>query len=89
MHNVAKGRFIVLDRDDLVECCVLAKEAIEKKIDRIYIPKNCLDVLSQQIYGMAIQKIWNIEEIFQLIKRSYCYFTSVCRPRIWCQRNLL
>jgi ATP-dependent Lhr-like helicase len=73
LHETAKGRFIVMDRDDLVECSVMKKEIIERKIDRVHIPKNCLDVLSQQIYGMAINKKWKIEEMFKLIKRSYCY----------------
>ena len=59
MHETVKGRFIVLDRDDLVECTVLLKNAIEKKIDKIHIPKNCLDVLAQQIYGMSINKDGN------------------------------
>ncbi len=73
LHEVAKGKFIVSDRDDLVECSVIQKEMIEGKINEITFPKNCLDVLSQQIYGMAIYKIWDIEEIFELIKKSYCY----------------
>ena len=73
LHDVAKGRFVIIDRDDLVECCVLNKECIERKIDKIHIPENCLDVLSQQIYGMAIQKIWDIDEMYKLIKKSYCY----------------
>lgn len=73
LHDVSKGRFIVLDRDDLVESVILAKESIEKKIDRIQIPSNCLDVLSQQVYGMAIQQTWNIDRMFELIKKSYCY----------------
>ena len=73
LHDTAKGRFIILDRDDLVECSVIAKEMIERKINKIYFPKNCLDVLSQQIFGMAIYKIWKIDEIFSLIKKSYCY----------------
>jgi ATP-dependent Lhr-like helicase len=73
LHETAKGRFIVMDRDDLIECSVIQKEIIEKKINKIYFPKNCLDVLSQQIYGMCIYKIWNIEEIFSLIRKSYCY----------------
>ena len=30
LHETAKGKFIVLDRDDLVECCVIQKEMIEK-----------------------------------------------------------
>src|SRR3989338_3850559 len=73
LHETAKGRFIVLDRDDLVECSVIQKEMIEGKINRIHIPKNCLDVLSQQIFGMAIYKIWDVDELFNLIRRSYCY----------------
>ncbi|PIN90538.1 ATP-dependent helicase [Candidatus Pacearchaeota archaeon CG10_big_fil_rev_8_21_14_0_10_32_14] len=73
LHDVAKGRFIVLDRDDLVECCVIQKEMIEGKINKIRFPKNSLDVLSQHIYGMAIYKIWDIEELFKVIKKCYCY----------------
>jgi len=73
LHETAKGRFIILDRDDLVECSVIGKEMVERKINKIYFPKNCLDVLSQQIFGMAIYKIWDVNEIFSLIKHSYCY----------------
>ncbi len=73
LNEVAKGRFIVTDRDDLVECSVIQKEMIEKKINKIKFPRNCLDVLAQQIYGMAIYKIWNIDELFDTIKKSYCY----------------
>ena len=73
LHNISKGRFIILDRDDLVECCVIQKEMIEKKINKIRFPRNCLDVLAQQIYGMAIYKIWEEKELFDTIKKSYCY----------------
>src|SRR3989344_2196366 len=73
INAVSKGRFLVLDRDDLVECSILVKESMENKIDNIHIPTNCLDVLSQQIYGMAIQKVWDIDAMYALITRSYCY----------------
>ncbi len=73
LHDTAKGRFIVLDRDDLLECSVIQKEMIEGKIDKIQFPHNCLDVLSQQIYGMAIYKIWDVDEILSRIRKSYCY----------------
>jgi len=73
LHDTSKGRFIVLDRDDLVECSVIQKEMLERKINKISFPKNCLDVLSQQIYGMAIYKVWNENELFSLIKKSYCF----------------
>ncbi|MCH7568160.1 MAG: ATP-dependent helicase, partial [Nanoarchaeota archaeon] len=73
LHDISKGRFIILDRDDLIECCVIQKEMIERKINKIRFPKNSLDVLSQQIYGMAIYKIWKEKELFKTIKKSYCY----------------
>lgn len=73
LHDTAKGRIIVLDRDDLVECSVLLKCAIEKKIDKVNIPKNCLDVLAQQIYGIAIENIYHIDKVYETVKRSYNY----------------
>ncbi len=73
LHETVKGRVIVLDRDDLVECSVLLKNALEKKIDKIHIPTNCLDVLAQQIDGMAVADKWKLEDVYKLIKRSYCY----------------
>ncbi|MEK6917265.1 MAG: helicase-related protein, partial [Nanoarchaeota archaeon] len=73
LHDTAKGRIIVLDRDDLVECAVLLKSAIEKKIDKVSIPKNCLDVLAQQIYGIAIEDVYHIDKIYETVKRSYNY----------------
>lgn len=73
LHEKAKGRIIVLDRDDLVECAVLVKAALEKKIDRLHIPQNCLDVLAQQLIGMATITTWSEDILFKLVKKSYCY----------------
>jgi ATP-dependent Lhr-like helicase len=75
LRSVPKAIFISMDRDDLVECSILMKEMVEKKIDSADIPKNCLDVLAQQIYGMAITKIWNVDEMLRTIRKSYCYST--------------
>jgi ATP-dependent helicase Lhr and Lhr-like helicase len=75
LDSISKGRIIVTDRDDLIECSVLLKSAIENKIDNIIIPLNALDVLAQQIYGIAIDKVWDEDELFNLIKQSYCYAT--------------
>jgi ATP-dependent helicase Lhr and Lhr-like helicase len=73
LKGIAKGRFLVLDRDDLLECSVIQKEMVEGKIDKIQFPKNALDVLAQQIYGMAINKIWKYDELLKTIRHSYCY----------------
>ena len=64
-----------MDRDDLIECAVLLKSALEKKIDRIHIPNNCLDVLAQQLDGMALDHVWVEQDAFDLVRRSYCYRT--------------
>lgn len=73
LNEKAKGRIVITDRDELVECAVLLKNAKEGKIDNIKIPTNCLDVLSQQIYGMGIENPWDIDYAFDVIKKSYCY----------------
>ena len=73
LHEKSRGRIIVTDRDDLVECSVLLKNAKEGKIDRINIPANCLDVLAQHIYGMSIENPWDIDYAYEVIKKSFCY----------------
>ncbi|HLD01064.1 MAG TPA: ATP-dependent helicase [Candidatus Nanoarchaeia archaeon] len=73
LHSTIKARIIVMDRDDLVECSLLLKSALEKKIDRVHIPTNALDVLAQHIFGIAINGVINIYELFYLIKNCYCY----------------
>ena len=73
LHEKSKGRIIVTNRDDLVECSILLKDAKENKIDRINIPKNCLDVLSQHIYGMSIENPWDIDYAYDVICKSYCF----------------
>ena len=73
LHEKSKGRIIVVDRDDLVECSLILKNAVEGKIDEIHIPENCLDVLAQHIYGMAIESKQDIDTTYELVKRSYCY----------------
>jgi ATP-dependent Lhr-like helicase len=73
LRDTIKGKFIVLDRDDMVECAVMLKEIVERKIDSVQIPKNCLDILSQHIFGMAITKRYQIKDMYNLIRGSYCY----------------
>ncbi|MFA5175900.1 MAG: ATP-dependent helicase [Candidatus Nanoarchaeia archaeon] len=73
LHETIKGRFVVMDRDDLVECSVMLKNVIERKVDKIHIPKDCLDVLAQQIYGIAITEMIHIDSLFKMIKKAYPY----------------
>ena len=73
LHETARGKFLVYDFDELVECAVILKNSKEKIIDEVHIPENALDVLAQHVYGMAIDKVWNVDEMYKLVKKSYSY----------------
>lgn len=71
--KVAKGRLLVFDPDDLVECAVMCRAAHRGDIDRVGIPENCLDVLSQTVVGMSLDRKWGVQEAYDLVRGSYCY----------------
>lgn len=80
MGKVAKGRLLVFDPDDLVECAVMCRAAHRNKIDRVGIPENCLDVLSQTVVGMSLGARWKVDDAFRVVRSSYCY-RSLSRER--------
>ncbi len=71
--RISKGRMVVFDMDDLIECTVLTKQVYENNIDKVFVPKNSLDVLSQLLVGMSLEDVWNINDAYSLIKKSYCF----------------
>jgi ATP-dependent Lhr-like helicase len=73
VDDVSKGRLIVVDRDDLIECTVLARLALDRKIDHIRIPRKPLDVLAQHLVGMSVEKKWKIWDAYRVVKRAYNY----------------
>ena len=75
IREVSKGRIIVVDRDDLVECAVLADAAMKRLIDRTKIPRNPLDVLAQNIIGMSLEQKWSVDDAYRLVRRSYVFHT--------------
>ncbi|MCD6373180.1 MAG: hypothetical protein J7L37_06515 [Thermococcus sp.] len=73
LHEVSKGIILALDRDDLVEVTVLAHNARKRRLDRVKIPKNPLDVLVQHLLGMALNRVWEVEEAYRVVRRAYPY----------------
>ncbi len=69
----SKGRLFVTHREDLIESAVVAKGMQEHAIERTVIPQNCLDVAAQQIVAMVGIEEWNVDELYDLLRRSYCY----------------
>ena len=78
--GTSKGRIVVFESDDLVECAVLCRAAHRKVIDRVTIPVNSLDVLAQVLVGLSIERKWGADEAFDLVRQSYCY-RSLTRPQ--------
>ncbi len=75
INELSKGRFVIFDLDDLMECAVLTKAAYDREIDKVVIPRNPLDVLAQVLVGMSLEKQWDVDEAFKMITRSYSYST--------------
>ncbi len=74
-NDVAKGEAIVLNRDDLVECAVMLDSAKKRHLDSFSTPKNCLDVLSQHIMGMSLNKVWDVDSAFDTVRNAYPFHT--------------
>ncbi len=71
LHDVSRGVILALDRDDLVEVTVLAHNARNRRLDRVRIPQNPLDVLVQHLLGMALNRVWEVKEAYRVVKRAY------------------
>ncbi|TLZ44436.1 MAG: DEAD/DEAH box helicase, partial [Methanobacteriota archaeon] len=71
--ETATGRMIAFEPWDLMECATLAKAAYDARIDRIDIPHNPLDVLAQALVAMSLEKRWDLDEAFDLVRRSYAF----------------
>jgi len=71
--ETAKGRMIAFEPWDLMECATLAKAAYDGKIDRVDIARNPLDVLAQAIVAMSLERRWDADEAFEVLRRSYSF----------------
>ena len=73
LDHTSKGRVLVFDRDDLLEAAAVARAMVRGQIDAIEIPRNCLDVLAQQIVGIVATGATDADTVFALIRRAYPY----------------
>ncbi|AXR76863.1 ATP-dependent helicase [Natrarchaeobaculum sulfurireducens] len=88
-HRVGQtvtGRVIALDRDELLECAVMLRQAEAGFVDSVSIPENAQDVAAQHVYGMAIAEIRPEREVRATLRRAYPYrnytdaeWESLCR----------
>jgi ATP-dependent Lhr-like helicase len=62
-----------LSRDELVECSALLDAVRRGELDRLVVPENALDVLTQQIAAEVSAREWSEEELYELLRRAHCY----------------
>jgi|TARA_B100000959_G_scaffold146779_1_gene154105 ATP-dependent Lhr-like helicase len=73
LSAISKGRLVVFDPDDLIECAVLVRSAYKGQIDRVSIPEKATDVLAQSIIGMSLDRKWDSDEMYDLVSSAYPY----------------
>jgi ATP-dependent helicase Lhr and Lhr-like helicase len=73
VQGTPKGRLFPLSRDDLVESAALIGSVSRGELDRLVIPEQPLDVLSQQIVAELATQDWNEDELFALVRRAWPY----------------
>jgi ATP-dependent Lhr-like helicase len=71
--GISKGRLFPLSRDELVECTALLDAVRRGELDRVEIPQNLLDVLTQQIAAEVSSREWNEDALFDLVRGAYGY----------------
>ncbi|OQX94281.1 hypothetical protein B6I21_09660, partial [candidate division KSB1 bacterium 4572_119] len=69
----SKGRLVPKTRADLLEMTVITHAMRGANVAPIHIPKNCLDILAQQIVSLIAEKSWHVESMFNLIRQAYPY----------------
>lgn len=72
---VPKGRIFPLSRDELIECTALLRAARERKLDRLIIPEQPLDILAQQIVAVVACEEWDEDALFGFVRQAYPYRT--------------
>lgn len=73
INATSKGRIYPTHRADLVESAVVARSMRIHDVELTTIPKDCLDVLAQQIVAMVSVEEWDVDSLYDLIRQSYCY----------------
>jgi len=71
----SEGRIFPKYRADLVEAAVVAQHMEVGRVESTRVPRNCLDVLAQQMVAMVAMDEWSVEELQQVVVRAYPYQT--------------
>ena len=69
----SKGIIIPKTRGDLLGSAFFSNQAKQYYIENIRVPRNCLDILAQQITSIASEGEISADEMYGLVRHSYPY----------------
>jgi ATP-dependent Lhr-like helicase len=73
LNLTSRGIIIPKTRGDLLGSAFFASEAKRFHIENIKVPRNCLDILAQQITSMACEGAASPDDMYDLIRHAYPY----------------
>ncbi|MCH9697423.1 MAG: DEAD/DEAH box helicase, partial [Gammaproteobacteria bacterium] len=73
LGGLPKGRLFPTSRDELLECMALFQAIEQGDLDITRIPDQPLDVLAQQIVAMVACEQWNVDHLYDVVRRAWPY----------------
>jgi ATP-dependent Lhr-like helicase len=70
---IPKGRLFPLTLDDLLECSALLAAVQRGELDRIRVPEKPLDALAQHIVAETACREWQLDALFDTLRRAQPY----------------
>ncbi|AJY74637.1 DEAD/DEAH box helicase [Paenibacillus beijingensis] len=86
--DASRGVILARERGALAEIAVLSRLIAARDIEPIAVPRNALDVLSQQTVAMAAMDDWHVSGLHRLVARSDSY-RDFPLPRLESMLNVL
>ncbi|MCJ7548315.1 MAG: DEAD/DEAH box helicase [Anaerolineae bacterium] len=71
--QTSTGRIFPTHREDVIEAAAIAGGMLRGDVEPTHTPRHPLDVLAQHIVAMVSVENWDIEELFEVVRRAYAY----------------
>ncbi|MCB9665581.1 MAG: DEAD/DEAH box helicase [Alphaproteobacteria bacterium] len=70
---VSEGRIFPKFRGDLLECAVVGRHMLQGDLEPTHAPRNCLDVLAQQVAAIVADREIAVDALHALVRRAGPY----------------
>ncbi len=71
--ETSRGVLFPKHRGDLAQTAVAVERMVAGGIEALRVPTNPLDVLAQQVVAATALEAWDVEELFELVRRSAAF----------------